>query len=80
VRQQNEEALPSVMLGFMLDIEPVQNEIVNCRSVWSKYSADLLTGASDPDAVLPKVIAELKASGLELIIAEAQRQVAEYFK
>ena len=80
VRRQNDEAVPSVMLGFMMDIDPVQNEIVNCRGVWDKYAGDLLTGASDPDIVLPRAVAELKTNGFDRIIAEAQRQIDEYFE
>jgi putative aldouronate transport system substrate-binding protein len=80
VRRQNEEAVPSVMLGFMMDIEPVQSEIINCRTVWDKYSTDINTGASDPVVMLPRIITELKANGLDLIMAEAQRQIDEYFK
>ncbi|MDR2534523.1 MAG: ABC transporter substrate-binding protein [Treponema sp.] len=75
VRQLNAEAVPSVMLGFMMDIEPVQNEIANCRSVWGKYQTDLITGASDPDVIIPQIIAELKSAGFDKIQAEAQRQV-----
>jgi putative aldouronate transport system substrate-binding protein len=80
VRQQNEEAVPSVMLGFMLDLAPVQNEVINCRNVWDKYRFDINTGASDPDVVLPKVIAELQANGFDKVLAEAQRQVTEFFR
>jgi len=78
VRLQNEEAFPSVMLGFMMDTEPVINEIMNCRSVWEKYAADLNTGAADPDTVLPIIIAELKNNGFDRVLAEAQRQVDEF--
>jgi putative aldouronate transport system substrate-binding protein len=77
---QNEEAVPSVLLGFMLDLEPVQMEVSNCRGVFEKYGVDLNTGASDPAVVIPKIIAELKASGFDKIAAEAQRQVDEFFK
>jgi putative aldouronate transport system substrate-binding protein len=80
VRRQNEEAIPSVMLGFMLDVEPVQNEIINCRNVWEKYKTDLLTGAADPAQTLPKLTAELKANGFEKVMAEAQRQVNSFFE
>jgi putative aldouronate transport system substrate-binding protein len=80
VRRQNEEAVPSVLLGFMMDLEPVQMELTNCRTVYEKYSNDLLVGASDPAVILPQVIDELKASGFDKIIAEAQRQVDEFMK
>jgi putative aldouronate transport system substrate-binding protein len=79
VRQLNEDASPSAVLGFMLDLEPVRNEMVNCRAAWLKYVTDLNTGASDSDAVLPQVMAELKTAGFDRVLAEAQRQIDEYF-
>jgi putative aldouronate transport system substrate-binding protein len=80
VLQLNEEAVPSVMLGFMMDLEPVRNEVTNCRTVWLKYFTDLNTGASDPDAVIPRLMAELKNAGFDTVMAEAQRQIDEYFR
>ena len=80
VKQQNEAAVPSVMLGFMMDLEPVQMEMTNCRTVYDKYGVDLNSGAADPDAVIPQLIAELKANGFDKVMAEAQRQVDEFFK
>jgi len=79
VRHLNETATPSVMLGFVMDLEPVQNEIINCRNAWGKYYTDLKTGASDPAVTLPKVMAELKSAGFDKVMAEAQRQVDAYF-
>ncbi|MDR1787958.1 MAG: ABC transporter substrate-binding protein [Treponema sp.] len=75
VRRLNEEAASSVMLGFVMDIEPVRNEILACKAVWDKYVYDLLTGASDPDVMLPRIIAELEGAGFGAVLAEAQRQV-----
>jgi putative aldouronate transport system substrate-binding protein len=80
VRELNEAAVPSVMLGFMLDLEPIRNEAINCRTTWLKYFYDLNTGASDPETSLPQLMAELKAAGIDKVLAEAQRQVDEYFR
>ena len=79
VKQQNEEAVSSVCLGFVFDPEPVQNEIANCNTVWEKYQNDLLTGAVDPETTVPKIIEELKAAGHDKVIEESQRQVDEFF-
>jgi putative aldouronate transport system substrate-binding protein len=68
------------MLGFMMDMEPVLNELTNCRTSWDKYATDIITGVSDPGEVLPRVIAELKSNGLDKVIAEAQRQVDAFYK
>ena len=79
IKQQNEQAISSVCLGFSMDISPVQNEISNCLTVWEKYKYDMMTGASDPAVVIPQCVEELKAAGLEIVMAEAQKQLDEYF-
>jgi len=53
---------------------------MNCRSVWEKYKVDLITGASDPDTVLPGILAELKNGGFNTVLEEARRQVGEFSK
>lgn len=78
VRELNETATPSVMLGFMLDLEPIRNEFINCQSIWLKYTTDLHTGASDPEVVIPQVREELKNAGFDKVLAEAQGQVDEF--
>ena len=79
VKEQNESATPSTCLGFAMDVEPVQSELSNCVTVWEKYKSDCLTGAIDPETVLPQCIEELKAAGMDKIIEEAQKQIDEYF-
>ena len=64
--------------ALCIDVEPIQNELVNCTTVWEKYKCDLETGAADPEKVLPQCIEELNAAGMDVII-EAQRQIDEYF-
>ena len=80
VKKQNEEATPSTCLGFALDTTNIQNEVAAVNTAWDKYKFDLLTGASDPEEVLASCIQELKDAGLDTIIAEAQKQVDEFFK
>lgn len=79
IKEQNESATESTCLGFALNAEPIQNELSNCVTVWEKYKSDFLTGASDPETVLPQCIEELKAAGMDKIIEEAQKQIDEYF-
>lgn len=78
VRKLNEMATPSPLLGFVLNIENIMNEIIACRIVWEKYNADLNAGASNPDVILPVAIADLRANGLDRIIEEAQRQLDKF--
>jgi len=79
VKNQNETAVPSVMMGFMMDLEPVLIELTNARIIWERYSTDLMVGASDPEVVLPRIIEDMRAAGLDKIMEEAQRQVDEFF-
>ena len=80
IRELNETAVPSVMLGFMMDIEPVMAEVLYCRNIWDKYAVDLTLGASNPEVIIPRLIHELNAAGFDKVIAEAQRQIDEFFK
>jgi putative aldouronate transport system substrate-binding protein len=79
VRYLNETAFPSYILGFTMDLTPVENEVINCRNTWDKYSTDLRTGAANPNKLLPVVISELRKKGMDKIIAEAQRQIDGFF-
>jgi putative aldouronate transport system substrate-binding protein len=80
VMHLNETATASQLLGFNMDMTPVENEVINCKNTWMKYYTDLRTGASDPETTLPLVIADLKKKGMDKIIAEAQRQIDEFYK
>lgn len=75
VKELNERAASSVILGFAFDPTNVEAEVANCKSVWEKYKYDLLTGASNPEEIVPTIISELKAAGMDTIISEAQAQI-----
>lgn len=79
VRALNEQATASTILGFAFDLTNVADEEAKCRVTWEKYKFDLINGASDPDKTVPKLIEELKASGMDKIIEEAQRQIDAFF-
>ncbi|HJC24447.1 MAG TPA: ABC transporter substrate-binding protein [Candidatus Eisenbergiella merdavium] len=78
IKEQNEAATSTALLGFTLNMEPIMDELAACRTVWSKYSNDLTTGASDPNEVIPQIIKEMKSVGLDTVMEEAQRQVDEF--
>ena len=42
------DAFKLLTMGFYVDVEPIQNELVNC-TLWEKYKCDLETGAADPE-------------------------------
>ncbi|MFB4324811.1 ABC transporter substrate-binding protein [Priestia sp. BR_2] len=80
VKKLNDAATSSTVLGFALDITDLQTEVANCQAVWDKYKYEIITGASDPEKVIPKVTAELKSAGMDTIMQAAQEQINNYFK
>ena len=80
VKELNESAKPSVLLGFTMDTTNVINEITNCREIFNKYRSELFTGSRNPDELVPQITKEMKAAGMDKIIAEAQAQIDAYFK
>lgn len=80
VKMLNAQAIPSVMLGFQLDTSKFETELANCRQVYETNLAELLTGARDTDEALNIMISQLKAAGIDTMIAEAQKQVDAFLK
>ncbi len=80
VQELNANAIPSVMLGFTMNTEPVEDEIANCYTIFQKYRLQLLTGAGEPRATAAAMMKEMRAAGYDKIQVEAQRQIDEYFK
>lgn len=77
-RAFNEGAKVSPGLGFTFNSEPVKNEIAALVNVKKEYNPALETGAVDPDEILPRYIEKLKASGLDKVIEEKQKQFDEF--
>jgi len=71
----NKSAKEAVTLGFVWDNSAVLNEITACNNVKAKYENALNCGTLNPDEALPKLISELKNAGIDVIIAEKQKQV-----
>lgn len=80
VKKLNEQAFASSLLGFSMDITDLSTEVANTKAVWDKYRYELLTGASDPEKMVPKIVSELKAAGMDTIMEAAQKQIDAFFK
>lgn len=70
-----ENAVVSPAMGFVFDNSMVMNEITACNNVKDKYDTALRWGEMNPDEALPQFIDELKAAGVDTIVAEAQTQL-----
>ncbi len=76
----NADAKGTKSLGFVFDSTPVKNEIAAVQNAWDKYVPALETGSIDPEQNLPKFLGELKAAGIDKVIAEKQKQLDEWRK
>lgn len=71
----NKEAINSPAKGFTWNNANVMAEIAACNNVCAKYRNPLDCGELDPDVYIPIFLEELKAAGLDTIIAEKQAQL-----
>jgi putative aldouronate transport system substrate-binding protein len=74
----NDAAVPSKLLGFNFNIEPVKNEVAAFQNASKEFIPGLHTGSVDPNEVLPKFLAKMKAIGVDKIQAEAQSQLDKW--
>ena len=65
-------------LGFRFRTEPVAAELTAVNAVYDGTNDALFTGYVDPEEVLPTYIAELKAAGLDTVLAEVESQYAAW--
>lgn len=71
----NKHAMKSKALGFTFNTEAVKAEIAAVTNVSNQYRVALETGTIDPEKRLPDFIDALKTAGIDIIIAEKQRQL-----
>lgn len=74
----NSTATASPAKGFTFDNSGVLNEITACNNVVGKYRQALLAGSMEPEENIAKFNEELKANGIDSIIAEKQKQFDEW--
>ncbi|SDW47956.1 ABC transporter substrate-binding protein [Paenibacillus sp. CF384] len=75
LQDYNSSAHQSPGKGFRFDPTSVANEITMVSNVDAKYALALETGILNPETTLPKYMDELKAAGVDKIIAEKQKQL-----
>lgn len=79
-KEFNDTALRSKALGFVFDVEKVQDELTYCNNVVEKYARGLECGELDPAKILPQFQEELQDAGIGRIIAEKQEQLDAWAK
>ena len=78
IKALNEQAVPSVMLGFTFDTSSVADKLSNCSEIWLRYRSEVMTGVQDPAVVVPQIKEELMKARWQDVMDEAQRQVDEF--
>ncbi|MBP1988865.1 ABC transporter substrate-binding protein [Paenibacillus eucommiae] len=73
-KKLNADALPSQLLGFSFDAEPVKAEIGKVSAIFDEYSRAIDLGVST-EAKYNEFLAKQKAAGADKIIAEMQKQI-----
>ena len=71
-------ATMSAAMGFVPDLSSVENECNAVRAIINEYFPELYTGKSDPDTVIPEMLARMNAAGLQNIISTIQSQLNSY--
>lgn len=69
------DAKVSAVMGFTPDLDPVMNECMAISAIYQEYKAELITGTSDPDVVIPEMKARMEEAGLQTVIDTLQAQV-----
>lgn len=74
--QSNQDAIQSNAFGFKLDSTNIADEIAACTNVYNQYYKVLFSDAvEDYDAMVKTLQDEMKAAGIEKIVAEKQAQL-----
>ncbi|MFV0504189.1 MAG: ABC transporter substrate-binding protein [Lachnospirales bacterium] len=75
VKELNQNAKPSPLLGFTVDLSSMETEVASCTAVYEKYRKEFFTGAQNPRELIKTINAELEAAGWEKVREETQRQI-----
>lgn len=75
IKEYNDASPKSAALGFSYDSTDVANELAAIATVCNKYRRGLEAGSLDPATELPKFIEELKAAGIDTVVAAKQEQL-----
>lgn len=80
VREENESATPSPIIGFKFDPNPVTTQIANVTTAMDQYLPGLDSGALDPDENLDEFLNALNNAGIDIVIEEMQNQLVEWYE
>ena len=75
----NDNAVPSVLMGFILDRSNIEDELALIIATYEKYLSELITGTAEPTEIVPAMMDEIRAVGFDTVMEEFQKQVDAFF-
>ncbi len=79
MKELNDSAIHSPLIGFAFDKTPVSNELANVTSAHTEYGG-MSIGSVDPAEALDKCRDKAKLAGADKVLEEMQRQIDEFLK
>ena len=71
---QNENAVRSPAMGFSFDNSNVADKIAACQAIFNEYKGIIHTGTGDVEANVAAMMAAMRDSGFDEVVAEVQAQ------
>ncbi|MDE7054472.1 MAG: ABC transporter substrate-binding protein [Oscillospiraceae bacterium] len=71
---QNENAVRSPAMGFSFDNSNVADKIAACEAIFNEYKGIIHTGTGDVEANVAAMMAAMRDSGFDEVVAEVQAQ------
>ncbi|ETP73689.1 ABC-type sugar transport system, periplasmic component [Lachnospiraceae bacterium JC7] len=72
------EGIQSAINGFAYDRTGKEDIIAALLAIYSDYGAELRTGTSDPDVVLPEIKRRMEAAGMNELLQDIRSQLSEW--
>ena len=74
----DEGAKFSKIFGFNFNLAPVSSKVAQFQTVVTEYITPLMWGFTDYDEVYPTALTKMKDAGIDIIMAELQRQFSAH--
>ncbi len=78
VYEEYENARQSDTRGFSFDGSSTDAVRAALSALWENYRSELVTGTVDPDETIKEIEKQMRATGLDQVREEAQRQLDDY--
>lgn len=75
-KEYETEGIYSAINGFAYDQTGKEDIIAALQAIYSDYAAELRTGTSDPDVVIPEIRKRMEAAGIEELLSDIRSQLS----